>query len=241
MVRAGWFDLLGIPCSIFRDFLVFTIRAGSHSRAARCMFTEATGTRGSLTLGYFLGDCIDRCAFSCCELKTKPGSIRDGKTNQITLGMSSTMTIATAGIFVLVIALFTKVVFIIWLRRKSGRNARRRSNRAVRGEQEGEMFLKQRGFKILNQRLRRKHLVLWTVSEFPLRFSADLLVRKRFKTYIAEVKAASLLQIPVLLKLVVSFLSILSSFRNTACCWLTWKTKRIREITFHRWRCRRSI
>ena len=142
------------------------------------------------------------------------------------------MTIATVGIFVLVIALIAAVAFIIWLRRKSGRNARRRSNRAVRGEQEAEMFLKQRGFKILDRQLRRKHSMLVDGERVSFEVRADLLVRKRFKTYIAEVKTGQLAPDPSAAQTRRQLLEYSLIFQEHGLLLIDMENKEIREITF---------
>ena len=142
------------------------------------------------------------------------------------------MTITTIGILLLVIALIVSVAFIFWLRQKSGRKARRRSNRAVQGEHEAEMFLKQRGFKILDRQLRRQHSMLIDGEQVSFEVRADLLVRKRFKTYIAEVKTGQLAPDPSAAQTRRQLLEYSLIFQEYGLLLVDMESKLIREITF---------
>ena len=94
--------------------------------------------------------------------------------------------------WILFAALCLALLWISWLLKKGGRRARRRTNRAIRGEQEAEIFLRENGFTVLERQLRRKHSMEIDGEEVYFEVRADLLVRKHSRTYIAEVKTGQM-------------------------------------------------
>ena len=96
----------------------------------------------------------------------------------------------------------------------------------------GERFLKQRGFKILiDSREDSNMLVDGERVSFEVR--ADLLVRKRFKTYIAEVKTGQLAPDPSAAQTRRQLLEYSLIFQEHGLLLVDMETKRSREITFH--------
>ena len=129
-------------------------------------------------------------------------------------------------------ALLCSIGLIWWLLTKGGRRARRRSNRAVRGELDAERFLRNNGYKILDRQIRRQHKMLVDGQEVYFEVRADLLVRKRFQTYIAEVKTGDLAPDPSRSQTRRQLLEYSLIFKEHGLLLVDMEERRIHEVTF---------
>lgn len=102
--------------------------------------------------------------------------------------IESTPPLLTAALVALVVLLL--VVTVLW-RRASGRVGRHnaaRGERARWGEEEAERLLKRAGYRVVDRQVHRRG-VMWVDGD-PLEISVrvDLVVKRRGRRYVAEVK-----------------------------------------------------
>ncbi|MFO7566830.1 MAG: PD-(D/E)XK nuclease family protein [Enhygromyxa sp.] len=89
----------------------------------------------------------------------------------------------------LLVGLLLGALLSLWIGRAWRRaRMRRRSRRARAGEVAAEVLLRRRGFRILDEQVRRREHLLVDGERLDFEVRADLLVSRWWRTYVVEIK-----------------------------------------------------
>jgi hypothetical protein len=94
---------------------------------------------------------------------------------------------------VIVIALLGAIAFGLWISRVFRSSASRGRNRvAQRGEAEAERILERLGYRVVERQARAEWSIVVDGQEQPVEVRADLIVSRKGRTFVAEVKTGEL-------------------------------------------------
>jgi hypothetical protein len=94
---------------------------------------------------------------------------------------------------VIVLALLVAIAFGLWTARISRSSASRGKNRiAQRGEAEAEIILARLGYRVVERQARAAWAIVVDGEEQPVEVRVDLIVTRKGRTFVAEVKTGSL-------------------------------------------------
>ena len=108
------------------------------------------------------------------------------------LGTSTEVTAVLAVVAVLILVVIAALLFLLRRARgRVGRENRRRGGVARRAELEAEALLRDEGFTVLDRQVHLEYQLRVDGRELPARLRADLLVERRGRRFVADVKTGT--------------------------------------------------